>query len=927
MFSSLSGLASSIAIVVPLIQQLCSQLMKTALAVILIAGNALHQKPHIPSQAEIQCLQLLKDGSTHQLLDYVSRNTGVVIKPEFINQLNRAGMHHDFAQLAELFSQIESTQGTQGHSALKEILENKIAQINPYGFVRGVKAFEELNRYPFDCYSYSTAQPLNSTVVPIASLTGRLEPPQESPRTAIKVPETTIQHTGGEFPITYVQQTSSKESVAHIHQKLMSASATGDRTQSEHSSKRLRAMFDQSTQFSIDASQNDFQQFQSALHSVLPHFQDPSLRSQLTDYSREYIQTLKTACQIGASPEIIYAQTQIATQGLPLPGFLQWFSDALQEKTAPLCFDRNGTWKGLENQTELEKFKQTIQAYQAVLYKLSNHLEYQSPAKAQSCIENLYVMDQGWGWMPIRFFKWIANKFNSNAISYEELRSRILQNSFNNQSFTALELLNKKEYKLARIPLEHMNQTSQTTNGILLHNNLFNTYKRKIQSEYGVCKLPLKYQNDPVYWLYKPSLESLADNDPKIQLAHAHLEIRNALFNEINHALGINKSSTPILQHIVYSMIDTINDPLALIDQVNHLSSDSQNPEIQNACSALFDKGILKLFDLKKQAKSYGITLPDSINLQRNAELRAAANKLLLIDAQTEPARRSLKLALECIPHACQAHEHADDYKNIILAIAQAHTKAGTPTGALMIRSIPVPDALADDLNAIILKAAGKAALNDISQSMAANIMGSSPLTDAQAWEYISEIQKLAQEGKMAHAKALAETYLQGYLDEQMPWKKHMARALGATAAFSAAGSGIWLATSGDQQKQLPRIIPQGPPEKSNLPDDEDEDEKNKKDLEKNITELLRSAQRDLEKAGGAKIYEKTGTYEDAVKDFENLNPSNIRNIPGKIGKIGHLPNNRTIHVRLQSSDTRATLELYNKITKKIIFKIRYGIK
>jgi hypothetical protein len=367
-------------------------------------------------------------------------------------------------------------------------------------------------------------------------------------------------------------------------------------------------------------------------------------------------------------------------------------------------------------------------------------------------------------------------------------------------------------------------------------------------------------------------------------------------------------------------MIDKLNDPMALIEHLQHLSSDSQNPEIQEACRIFFDKGVLKLFNLKQQAAQYSLTLPDSINTSQNAHLRTAANKLLLIDAETEAGKRSLRQALSYIPYACQKDEFSKDYENIILATTQAHTHTGSSRGVIGIQAIPHPRADSQyDLNNILIKAAGKAAKNNLSKNDIPKEAGS-PLTTGEAWSYIKEIQDLAAEGDTSYAEALAQTYLQGYIDGKMPSKKYLYGVV-AVSATATAGGGIWWATSGDQQKQMPQINPQGSPHKS--PDSDDDDDEKKEKCKKTLDEIL-SKTTAGRKTSNTKLkqYEKHGGLEEAAKDFERLNPSNVRNF--EKGKLGDLPDGRRANVRNDSTDKRPTLEIFNPITRHTI-KIRYN--
>ena len=78
------------------------------------------------------------------------------------------------------------------------------------------------------------------------------------------------------------------------------------------------------------------------------------------------------------------------------------------------------------------------------------------------------------------------------------------------------------------------------------------------------------------------------------------------------------------------------------------------------------------------------------------------------------------------------------------------------------------------------------------------------------------------------------------------------------------------------------------------------------------------------ETKGRSKIFQKPGTYDDAVKDFNDLNPANVRPLP-KGGLTGTLPDGRDVNVRPDSSDgNRPTIEI---IDGKNRVKTRYGDK
>jgi hypothetical protein len=73
----------------------------------------------------------------------------------------------------------------------------------------------------------------------------------------------------------------------------------------------------------------------------------------------------------------------------------------------------------------------------------------------------------------------------------------------------------------------------------------------------------------------------------------------------------------------------------------------------------------------------------------------------------------------------------------------------------------------------------------------------------------------------------------------------------------------------------------------------------------------------------GTKIYEKDGGFDQANKDFDNLDLSEIKDIPK--GRIGKLANGRRVNVRNSSSDKRPTLEIQRLGGKKAEVKIRFN--
>ena len=75
---------------------------------------------------------------------------------------------------------------------------------------------------------------------------------------------------------------------------------------------------------------------------------------------------------------------------------------------------------------------------------------------------------------------------------------------------------------------------------------------------------------------------------------------------------------------------------------------------------------------------------------------------------------------------------------------------------------------------------------------------------------------------------------------------------------------------------------------------------------------------------GIARNFESSGGYEQTLKDFEALNPSNVKEIKTKYGpgKFGTLADGTKVVARQGSDTGGATLEI--KVLNSKVYKIRY---
>ncbi|WP_068786947.1 RHS repeat-associated core domain-containing protein [Paenibacillus phocaensis] len=87
----------------------------------------------------------------------------------------------------------------------------------------------------------------------------------------------------------------------------------------------------------------------------------------------------------------------------------------------------------------------------------------------------------------------------------------------------------------------------------------------------------------------------------------------------------------------------------------------------------------------------------------------------------------------------------------------------------------------------------------------------------------------------------------------------------------------------------------------------------------KSVDDILEGASPGRATKGKATQYGKSGGYNQALDDFNSMGVTEVKDIPG--GKVGKLPDGRTVNVREKSSDGRPTLEIYDG---KKSTKIRY---
>jgi len=92
----------------------------------------------------------------------------------------------------------------------------------------------------------------------------------------------------------------------------------------------------------------------------------------------------------------------------------------------------------------------------------------------------------------------------------------------------------------------------------------------------------------------------------------------------------------------------------------------------------------------------------------------------------------------------------------------------------------------------------------------------------------------------------------------------------------------------------------------------------------KSVDEILEGANPGRATKGKATQYEKTGGFDQALDDFNSMGVTDVKDIPG--GKVGKLPDGRTVNVRNKSSDGRPTLE-FMTVKNQLKFVTKVGVE
>ncbi len=92
----------------------------------------------------------------------------------------------------------------------------------------------------------------------------------------------------------------------------------------------------------------------------------------------------------------------------------------------------------------------------------------------------------------------------------------------------------------------------------------------------------------------------------------------------------------------------------------------------------------------------------------------------------------------------------------------------------------------------------------------------------------------------------------------------------------------------------------------------------------KTIDDIIDSLPETTKRKGVARNFESTGGFDQTIKDFDSLNPIDVREIQTQYGpgKVGKLSDGTTVVARPGSTTGGATLEI--RVSNSKVYKIRY---
>ncbi len=758
--------ATVLALVLPIIIALKEAALAVSCALWALAASV---GVHLRTIRVIPITQSIVGQATPQqmetLFKSIFKKAGYTISPEFFVELNQAGRVGDFPQIARLLNQIKDPQGIPIAHKLAPIAQAASSAVRP----QGMQYFAATKTYAAASVQQSSvtlsaalihdiSSNLATTVTQQFKIQPKIAPTLATNAQNLANDATTI-------PIPTVLDYGAERMQQEAAAALLMHQRSANLVQQAHQSIQA-----------LDAQAH--QEACAALQEVMSHLTDTALRAQLLQTIDTYEKTLARALSTTASPQVAWEQLRIATQGLPLPGFLNDFSDAFQKRFAVLVCENNGAWKGLTDPNAVSKAHEASRYYRQTLTTLGQQVT-SSPDKAADGLYSLYWQKVG---APTVFEKLktsLANAFGEDQLPYEQLRANIISSPYNNELCNVIQSLGTSNFDQANKAIENLRIVPLNASRAMVNDQLLGMYKQSV-AHFAEQHSLAAYAQDPFYTLYKPIASTCSLQDQRLFLIESHLKIRDGIYRGIVDAIGGNKFLPSSAQKICYELVDKITDPIACIDTLNRLSADAHNPAFKEAYPYFFtEQGITRLFGSAQTAyANYNIAIPATINLEKNAALRTALNKALLLDTSTSnpQVQASVRHAIQYIQYACQDDQYAQYYRSLALDIVQAYTVPSVPSGITTIDFIahPLRNAAAIGLESELLPPAAKAAYEDLYtvsmrhataiKKLENHINKVDTLTPDQVWPLIAQAQHHERLGNTAQVRKIV-SLLKEYAD------------------------------------------------------------------------------------------------------------------------------------------------------------------
>ena len=440
--------------------------------------------------------------------------------------------------------------------------------------------------------------------------------------------------------------------------------------------------------------------------------------------------------------------------------------------------------------------------------------------------------------------------------------------------------------------------------------------------------------NDPLYTTLSPQVKKyLISNEEKLKTFNATLLNRylaalkltgkyitySKIGDEITSAGQYFQEMAPLkTKEILYGLLDSIHDQKSQINTLLKLAENQSTPEYKS----FFDsRGILRTFlDKIEIVQQYELILKSAMgfNISKiETHVIDKVNKLIYLETKLgnqvdfikakkyflksydtlnmvaeKTNNCEIRLYQEISSYLINAHWQEINYKATIGNIPNVVTKFG--------RHLRNLQYIAKKLDVI-----QKNKNHYLDQARATILLNDSSVANIRAWPQFMQVEKELRE------KA------GGYIDNILSCEVTLKNKAILSDALDEARKSCLAGSINDVKNHL-NLCEKKLTEYNRL--------YNCNTKARTIDDILKDS-KFVDQKTEATLYEKPGNYQEAVKDFDSLKPTILKDISNveRKGKVGILIDGRIVIVRSNSNDGRSTLEIQNPEKKKI--KIRYGRK